>query len=187
MRALPAGLHNRPREIAPAVARLLAENAGTYEKVFVAYGDCGTGGELDRVLAVHGAERLPGAHCYQFFSGLEAFEARAGRDLASFFLTDFLARQFDALIIRGLGLDRHPELRDLYFAHYEQVVYLSQAPTDALISRARDAARFLDLNFEHRPVGYGDLGSWLEERFPDPLQVPQVARGRIVNTLMKEM
>lgn len=187
MRALPASLHNRPREIAPAVARLLAENAGTYEKVFVAYGDCGTGGELDRVLAVHGAERLPGAHCYQFFSGLEAFEARAGRDLASFFLTDFLARQFDALIIRGLGLDRHPELRDLYFAHYEQVVYLSQAPTDALISRARDAARFLDLDFEHRPVGYGDLGSWLEERFPDPLQVPQVARGRIVNTLMKEM
>ena len=188
LRALPAGLHNRPREIAPAVARLLAENAGTYEKVFVAYGDCGTGGELDRVLAVHGAERLPGAHCYQFFSGLEAFEAGADRDLTSFFLTDFLTRQFDALVVRGLGLDRHLELRDIYFAHYERVVYLSQAPTSLLVEKARAAARFLDLDFEHRPVGYGDLGASLEANFARARQVTPAGRtAPTVNTAMKEM
>jgi hypothetical protein len=188
LRALPAGLHNRPREIAPAVARLLAENAGTYEKVFVAYGDCGTGGELDRVLAVHGAERLPGAHCYQFFSGLEAFEASTDRDLTSFFLTDFLTRQFDALVVRGLGLDRHPELRDVYFAHYERVVYLSQAPTDTLVDKARAAARFLGLDFEHRHVGYGDLGACLETRFPRAFEVPPAGyRVPTVNPAMKEV
>jgi hypothetical protein len=188
LRALPAGLHNRPQEIAPAVARLLAETAGTYEKIFVAYGDCGTGGELDRVLAVHGAERLLGAHCYQFFSGLEAFEARADRDFTSFFLTDFLTRQFDALVVRGLGLDRHPELRDVYFAHYERVVYLSQAPTDTLVDKARAAARFLDLDFEHRPVGYGDLGACLETHFPRARQVPPVGRTTsTVNAAMEEM
>jgi hypothetical protein len=166
LRALPAALHNRPERIAPAVARVLDENAGRYDKVFVAYADCGTGGDLDRVIADHGAERLPGAHCYQFFSGVEAFAANADHDVTTFFLTDFLARHFDALVVRGLGLDRHPELAATYFAHYERVVYLSQAPTPDLLDKARAATATLGLAFEHRPVGYGDLARMLDARFP---------------------
>ena len=168
LRALPASFHNRPERIAPAVDRLLAAAAGRYDETFIAYGDCGTGGELDRVLERYGVERLPGAHCYQFFTGVTAFEARAGDDLTAFFLTDFLARQFDALVVRGLGLDRHPELREIYFAHYDRVVYLSQAPTPALLDSARAAAHTLALAFEHRPVGYGDLAAALDARFPAP-------------------
>jgi hypothetical protein len=165
IRALPATLHNRPEAIAPAVAKLLDKLAPRYARVFVAYADCGIGGALDRVIREYGAERLPGAHCYAFFSGVEAFSARAEADLTSFYLTDFLARQFEALIVRGLALDRHPELRDVYFAHYERLVYLSQEPTTALLARAEAAARFLGLAFEHRPVGYGDLARALDARF----------------------
>ncbi len=166
LRALPASFHNRPEKIAPAVARVLDETSGRYDKVFVAYADCGTGGELDRVIADHGAERLPGAHCYQFFSSVEAFAANADHDVTTFFLTDFLARHFDALVVRGLGLDRHPELAATYFAHYERVVYLSQAPTSDLLDKARAATATLGLAFEHRPVGYGDLARVLDARFP---------------------
>lgn len=155
--AVPATYHNRPEKIAPGVARLLGRAKGRFDRIFVAYGDCGSGGALDRLLAAEGVERLPGAHCYAFFSGTEAFERRGDADMRSFFLTDFLVRQFDALVIRGLGIDRHPELRDLYFAHYERVVYLSQLPTPDLIAQARRAAQQLGLAFEHRHVGFGDL------------------------------
>lgn len=157
VRAVPAGYHNRPERIAPAVARLLARARGHYAQIFVAYGECGTGGALDRLLEAEGIGRLPGAHCYQFFSGGDAFAARGDADMRAFFLTDFLVRQFDVLVIRGLGLDRHPELRDMYFGHYERVVYLSQAPTAATITAAMAAADRLGLAFEHRAVGYGDL------------------------------
>lgn len=159
IRAVPAGYHNRPEKIAPGVARLIrrARMTGRYGHIFVAYGECGTGGALDRLLAEENIERLPGAHCYAFYSGVEAFTARGDADMRAFFLTDFLARHFDALVIRGLGLDRHPELRDMYFGEYERVVYLSQAPTADLLARAEAASRRLGLAFEHRPVGYGDL------------------------------
>lgn len=157
VRCVPAGYHNRPERIAPAVKRLILKARGKYDRMFVAYAECGTGGALDQLLAEEGIERLPGAHCYQFYSGVEAFAARGDADMRAFFLTDFLARQFDALVIRGLGLDRHPELRDTYFGHYERVVYLSQAPTEDLIAAAEQAAVRLGLAFEHRPVGYGDL------------------------------
>ena len=126
-------------------------------RIFVAYGDCGTGGELDKLLSREGIERLPGAHCYAFYSGVDAFAARADDDIASFFLTDFLVRHFQSLVIRGLGLDRHPELRPLYFGNYRKVVYLSQLPTAELIGAAEAAAAALGLAFEHRPVGFGEL------------------------------
>ncbi len=165
--AIPALYHNRPEKIAPAVEAKIAEAKARYDRIFVAYADCGTGGDLDRVIGKAGVERLPGTHCYAFFSGVEAF-ARREDDMRTFFLTDFLVRQFDAIIIKGLGLDRHPELRDMYFGHYEKVVYLSQAPTAALIEAAERASERLGLVFEHRHVGYGDLGSvldaWLPER-----------------------
>jgi Protein of unknown function (DUF1638) len=161
IRAVPASYHNRPERIAPGVKRLLDRARGRYQHIFVAYADCGTGGALDRLLAAEGIERLPGAHCYAFYSGVDAFARIGEADMRAFYLTDFLVRQFDALVIRGLGLDRHPELRDAYFGHYERVVYLSQAPTSELIAAASRAADRLGLAFEHRSVGYGDLAGGL--------------------------
>ena len=157
LHCLPATLHNRPERIAPAVREALAEHTGRYEKIFVAYADCGTGGELDAVLTQAGVARLPGAHCYAFFTGVDAFAANADADLRSFFLTDFLARSFGALVWEGLGLDRHPELRDAYFGHYERVVFLAQTEDPELTAMAQAAAARLGLAFERRFTGYGDL------------------------------
>ena len=159
IRAVPATYHNRPEKIAGGVKRLLDRAEGRFSQVFVAYADCGTGGALDQLLDARGVVRLPGAHCYAFYSGVEAFTARGDADMRAFFLTDFLARHFEVLVIRGLGLDRHPELRDAYFGNYERVVYLSQAPDADLLARAEAAAERLGLAFEHRPVGYGDLAT----------------------------
>ena len=158
VQCLPATLHNRPERIAPEVRAALAEFRDRYRKIFVAYADCGTGGELDRVLAETGAERLPGAHCYAFFSGVDAFAATEDADMRSFFLTDFLARSFEALVWEGLGLDRHPDLRDAYFGHYERVVFLAQTEDAELTAMANAAAARLGLAFERRFTGYGDLG-----------------------------
>jgi hypothetical protein len=159
IKAVPASYHNRPERIAPAVARRIAAARGRYQHIFVAYADCGTGGALDRLLEAEGVERLPGAHCYAFFSGVDVFAARAEEDMRAFFLTDFLVRHFRALVIKGLGLDRHPELRTAYFGNYEKVVYLSQMPEPRLIRAAEAAAGALGLAFEHRHVGFGDLTS----------------------------
>ncbi|MEO1066714.1 MAG: DUF1638 domain-containing protein [Pseudomonadota bacterium] len=155
---LPAKLHNAPEDIAPAVERAIqdARTAG-FEQIYCGYADCGTGGALDRVLAREGVERLPGAHCYQFFSGVDAFAAREQDDLRAFFLTDFLARHFDGLTWGPLGLEDHPDLRDMYFGNYEKVVFLSQKNDPDLLARAREIADRLGLSFDHRPTGYGDL------------------------------
>ena len=157
IKAIPATYHNRPEKIAPAVARRIAWARSRYDHIFVAYGECGTGGELDKLLAREQIERLPGAHCYAFFTGVDAFAARGDADMASFFLTDFLTRHFQSLVIRGLGLDRHPELLPMYFGNYKKVVYLSQLPTAETIAAAEADANQLGLGFEHRPVGFGDL------------------------------
>ena len=159
VRCLPAQLHNRPHEIAPAVDAKLTQIAAGYDRVFVAYADCGTAGALDTVLARHGADRLPGAHCYAAFTGLPEFAALSAEEPGTFYLTDFLARSFDALVVRGLGLDRHPELLPVYFAGYQRVVYLSQHDDPEILETARRAAVRLGLAFEHRPTGYGELGS----------------------------
>jgi hypothetical protein len=159
---LPATLHNRPGGIPAAVRERIRRRRAGYDRVFVAYADCGTGGLLDRALADEpGIERLPGAHCYEFYAGREAFARLTDDDPATFYLTDFLARNFDRLVIRGLGLDRHPELLSAYFGNYHRLVYLAQADDPALVTAARRAARRLGLRFEHRPTGYGELGSTL--------------------------
>ena len=157
--SLPANLHNRPERIPEAVrARILRARAEGYENIFVLYADCGTGGLLDRVCAEERVERIPGPHCYAFFDGVDRFEARAeAGEVTAFYLTDFLARQFDALVWRGMGLDRHPELLPLYFAHYDRLVYLAQTDDPALDARARAAAERLGLAYERRFTGYGDL------------------------------
>lgn len=154
---LPASLHNRPERIPDAVRQAIDEAQTEGARVFVAYADCGTGGRLDAVLAHYGVARLPGPHCYAVYSGVEAFLAGGDTDMRTFFLTDFLVRQFDTLVIEGLGLDRHPQLRDSYFGQYTTVAYLAQTHDPALEAAARVAAARLGLNFERRNVGFGDL------------------------------
>lgn len=156
---LPAILHNRPDKIGPALDERLAELAPGYDRIFVAYADCGTLGAVDRVAQKYGAERLPGHHCYAFFAGLENFAALHAEEPGTFYLTDFLARSFEPLVYRGLGLDRHPRLRDAYFGNYRRVVYLSQRDDPELLEMARHAADRLGLAFEHRRTGYGELGT----------------------------
>ncbi len=156
---LPAKLHNRPERIPEAVRdRVRRARTEGYERIFVLYADCGTGGLLDRVCAEEGVERIPGPHCYAFFDGVERFAERAeAGEITAFYLTDFLARQFDALVWRGMGLDRHPELLPMYFGHYERLVYLAQTDDPALDAAARRAAGRLGLAYERRFTGYGDL------------------------------
>jgi protein tyrosine phosphatase (PTP) superfamily phosphohydrolase (DUF442 family) len=148
---LPANLHNRPERIVPAIAEVVDGHDGP---VFIAYADCGTGGGLDRFLAEHpGIERLPGAHCYEMFAGGERFAALHEAEPGTFYLTDFLAKHFDVLVWQGLGLDRHPSLRDAYFGNYTRVVLLSQRPDAALVTAGEAAAARLGLDFEHVPTG----------------------------------
>ena len=156
---LPATLHNRPGGIPAAVRAKIRAARPRYERIFIAYADCGTGGLLDAVLAEEGVERLPGAHCYEFYAGAPAFAAITDEDPATFFLTDFLARNFERLVIVGLGLDRHPELLPIYFGNYHRLVYLAQIDDPALLAGARRAARRLGLAFEHRRTGYGELAT----------------------------
>jgi len=153
---LPANLHNRPERIVPALDGV----AGDTDGLLVGYADCGTGGALDRWLAAHpGATRLPGAHCYEVFAGAELFATLHDAEPGTFYLTDFLARHFDALVWKGLGLDRHPELLTAYFAAYTRVVLLSQGDDPSVGAAAVAAAERLGLRFEHRPVGRGRLAT----------------------------
>jgi hypothetical protein len=156
---LPATLHNRPGGIPGAVRDRIRRRRVGYDRVFVAYADCGTGGLLDPVIAEEGVERLAGAHCYEFYAGREAFEQMSAEEPGTFYLTDFLARNFDRLVIGALGLDRHPELRDAYFGNYRRLVYLAQTEDPRLVTAARRAARRLGLTFEHRHTGYGELAA----------------------------
>jgi len=156
---LPATLHNRPGGIPAAVRERIRRRRGGYDRVFVAYADCGTGGLLDPVIAEEGAERLAGAHCYEFYATSPEFARMVEEEPGTFFLTDFLARNFDRLMIKGLGLDSHPELLGQYFGNYHRLVYLAQSEDPALDATARRAARRLGLAFERRHTGYGQLGT----------------------------
>jgi hypothetical protein len=174
---LPATLHNRPGGIPAAVRERIRRKRAGYARIFVAYADCGTGGLLDRALADEpGIERLPGAHCYEFYAGREAFAQLADEDPATFYLTDFLARNFDRLVIRGLGLDRHPELLSAYFGNYRRLVYLAQTDDPALVRAARRGARRLGLGFELRRTGYGELATTIS-LVADPGAVVPAAPG----------
>lgn len=158
---LPPELHNRPERIPAAVQEKIRERRGEYRNIFVAYADCGTGGRLDAVLREEGVERLPGAHCYEFFAGARAFAELADAEPGTFYLTDFLTRHFERLVVRGLGIDRHPELAQEYFRNYRRLVYLAQIRSASLVEQARQIASSLGLAFEHRQTGYGELGTHL--------------------------
>lgn len=155
---LPAEYHFRPDRIAPEMDKAIVKaKAEGYRHIFVGYGDCGTGGMLDRVIEKHGVQRMAGPHCFAFYQGAAAFEADGERDMLSFYMTDFLCRHFDNFFMKPLGLDRHPELIKDFFGNYEKVVYLAQTDDPALDQVAEDAARLLGLTYERRFTGYGDL------------------------------
>ena len=155
VRYLPANLHNRPDRIVPSLRGLLDELDPSHDRqVLIGYADCGSGGQLDELLAQRpNLRRLPGNHCYEFFSGSAVFLELSNAELGTFYLTDFLAKHFDALVWEGLGLDRHPELRDTYFANYTRLMLLSQTANPDVVAAATEAAVRLGLRFEHRHVG----------------------------------
>jgi len=167
IQCLDAELHNRPERIAGKLREKMQTLQGQYQQIFVAYADCGSGGDIDRVIAEFSTdeypiERLPGAHCYAFFAGLDAFDKLAEEEIGTFYLTDFLAQHFERLIIRGLKLDKHPEIKPMMFGSYTRLVYLSQTDNETLLHAAQQAAEYLGLSFEHRHTGYGLLESGLQ-------------------------
>ena len=160
---VPAMHHFYPKKIVEAVDRRLGELSSRYERVVVVYGDCGTAGALEPVLDRHGAVRVRGPHCYEMFAGSAEFERLAEEQPATFFLTDWLVRNFERAVIRGLGLDRYPDLKPVYFANYTNLVYLAQFPGTSLLEKAREIAMFLDLPLEVRHVGLGELETRLAQ------------------------
>ena len=155
LHCLPAILHNTPDRIPDAVRAAVEKHHAGYETILVVYADCGTGGMLQKACAELGVEMIEGPHCYSFFEGNAAFAAR--EEFTAFYLTDFLVRQFDAFVTKPLGLDHHPELREMYFAHYETLVYQAQTDDPELTKKAQICADRLGLRFERRFTGYGDL------------------------------
>lgn len=153
---LPAKLHLYPERITEEVEKAVAAHRGAYERIFVVYADCGTGGQLQAKCADLGVEMVAGPHCYAFFEGLDRFAAHED-EITAFYLTDFLVRQFDAFVWKPMGLDRHPELRDTIFGNYTKLVYQAQTDDPALRARAEECARRLGLAYEYRFTGYGDL------------------------------
>jgi hypothetical protein len=155
---LPASLHNRPDQIPRRIAaRIRRARRDGYDRIFVAYADCGTGGLLDAVLDEEGVARLEGAHCYEVYAGRAAFAALHDEEPGTFYLTDYLVRNFERLVVRGLGLDRHPQLLPVYFGNYRRLVYLAQTDDAELANRAAAAADRLGLAFERRLVGLAEL------------------------------
>jgi hypothetical protein len=155
---LPAKLHLYPEQIVDAVEGAVAKHRMTYDTIHVVYADCGTGGVLERKCAELGVEMIAGPHCYSFFEGNETFARHTDEgEITAFYLTDFLVKQFDAFVWRPMGLDKHPELRDMVFGNYTKLVYQSQITDADLLAKAKDCADRMGLAFEHRHTGYGDL------------------------------
>jgi Protein of unknown function (DUF1638) len=163
LQCLPANLHLYPDRITPAVEAAVAEHRAQYDRIMIVYADCGTGGILQEKCKELDVEMVEGPHCYSFFEGNATFAAHAETEFTAFYLTDFLVRQFDAFVWRPMGLDRHPELRDMYFGNYTKLVYLAQKDDPLLTDKAKDCARRLGLVFERRWTGYGDLAAVLQE------------------------
>lgn len=161
LQCLPAEYHNTPQKIAPRISEILAEKRADFDRVLVGYGECGTGGALDKVLVQYNAERLPHAHCYQFYAGSSQFAEITDAQIGSFFVTDYLVRNFDRLVIGGLGLDRYPHLRDSYFGNYRDLVYLAQTDNAALQAQAQAAAAAIGLDYVFRFVGFGELAGFI--------------------------
>ena len=163
IKCLDAALHNRPERIADRLESVLAQHHGEYTNILIAYADCGTGGGVDRVARQFNAQRLPGAHCYEFYATSPVFAALAEAEPGTFYLTDFLARHFDRLVIEDMKLDEHPELEGMLFGRYRKVVYLAQVDSSELLDEAERAATRLKLPLEVVKTGYGLLAKTVEE------------------------
>ena len=171
IQCLPADLHNTPDQIPETVRKTLEKYSSSYAHIFLAYADCGTGGALDSVLEEYGVERLPGAHCYEFFTGSSLFSQLSEEEPGTFYLTDFLVQNFDRLVKKGLGLDRHPQLMSSYFGNYRSVTYLAQTHSEELLAMARQQAEYLGLEFRQQHTGLAPLNlvlkaqseSWLSD------------------------
>ena len=157
-RYLPAKLHNTPEKIADQLRVNLQRAKAKFSRIFIGYADCGTGGKIDSLLEEFEVQRIPGAHCYEFFSGKDSFAELMREEVGSFFLTDFLVEAFDKLVWQGMKIDRHPELLEIYFKHYKKLVYLGQVGNIALQTQASEIAERLGLEYEYRFTGYGELG-----------------------------
>ncbi len=166
---LPASLHNDPDQLPERLREKIHQNKDVYDRVLVLYSDCGTGGAMQRMLDEEGIESIGGAHCYEVFTGSAKFHEMIANEPGCFFLTDFLARHFEKLVFRGLGLDRFPKLRDTYFGNYTKMVYLAQGDDAEIVARAQAAAQSVDLELEIRHTGYGDYEAFLRDRQTDPL------------------
>jgi len=163
LQCLPAKLHLYPEKITEEVVREVEARRGDYDAIHVLYADCGTGGLLQAACDRLGVQMIAGPHCYSFFEGNDAFAIHAETEFTAFYLTDFLVRQFDAFVWKPMGLDRHPELRDMYFGNYTKLVYQAQTDDPALDDRARDCAARLGLAYERRFTGYGDLAGFMAQ------------------------
>lgn len=171
LQCLPASWHNSPQLIAPGVEEYLSENSHLYEEIYIAYADCGTGGALDRVLEKFDAKRIEGAHCYEFFAGTDVFERLSEEELGTFYLTDYLVKNFNRIMIKGLGLDKHPELFEVYFKHYKKLVYLAQTENEQWQKDAQQYAKDFGFEYEYRLVGTGSLDVVFEEIDIQPLEI----------------
>lgn len=160
---LPANLHLQPQKIVPRLETKIVELRGKgFEKIYLGYGDCGTVGAIDKLMQREGLERITGEHCYEFFAGTGRYLELVEQELRSFYLTDYLARFFETLIIKGFKIDKHPELQEMMFGEYKKIVYLAQTENPELDRLAEAAAKRLGLEYERVQVGYGFLEGFIK-------------------------
>ena len=163
LQCLNAELHNTPKILPRKIKETIDSNINDYSKIFLAYADCGTGGLIDLLLKDYDIERLDGAHCYEFYSGSSVFKELSEKEIGTFYLTDFLVKNFDRLVIEGLGIQKYPSLKEDYFRNYKNVVYLAQLQDNVLESKARECADYLNLEFSVHFTGLKNLGNQLNE------------------------
>ena len=163
LQCLNADLHNTPKILPAKIKESIDSNINDYSKIFLAYADCGTGGLIDLILKDYDIERLDGAHCYEFYSGSSVFEELSEKEIGTFYLTDFLVKNFDRLVIDGLGIQKYPALKEDYFKNYKNVVYLAQKQDNVLESKARECADFLNLEFSALFTGLNNLENQLSK------------------------
>ena len=164
---LPASWHNTPEKIVPGLRAKIQNLKKKNRKILVAYGDCGTGGDIDALLAAEEVERIEGPHCYEMYMGRADFEKEMEDELGTFFVTDYMVRHFERIVMKGMGLRAHPELRDMYFQHYTRFLYLAQSEDDKLLAKAKACARELDLRFDYRLTGMGEFTQFLQQAVAD--------------------
>ena len=163
LQCLNADLHNTPKILPKKIKEAIDSNLNDYSKIFLGYADCGTGGLIDLILKDYDIERLDGAHCYEFYSGSSVFKKLSEKEIGTFYLTDFLVKNFDRLVIDGLGIQKYPSLKEDYFKNYKNVVYLAQKQDNVLESKARECADYLNLEFSTLFTGLNNLENQLNK------------------------